>query len=50
MIYVNHKDLLGLYVVVAFIMGGFGSGRWGLHSGKDTVEECLIIDMNRIDD
>lgn len=29
-------------------MGGYGSGRWGFHNSKDTVEECLIIDMNRI--
>ncbi len=29
-------------------MGGYGSGRWGLHSSKDTVEECLIIDINGI--
>jgi hypothetical protein len=29
-------------------MGGYGSGRWMFHTRKETVEECLILDMNRI--
>ncbi len=28
-------------------MGGYGSGRWGLHTRKQTVEESLVLDMNR---
>lgn len=28
-------------------MGGYGSGRWGWHSKKDTVEECRSLDANR---
>ncbi len=29
-------------------MGGFGSGRWLWHTRKTTVEECLILDLNRV--
>ena len=28
-------------------MGGCGSGRWAWHTRKTTVEETLILDMNR---
>jgi hypothetical protein len=28
-------------------MGGFGSGRWGLHTRADTVESCRFLDANR---
>jgi hypothetical protein len=28
-------------------MGGYGSGRWGLHTKKDTVEDCRFLDTNR---
>ena len=28
-------------------MGGYGSGRWGSHSKKDTVEDCRCLDANR---
>ena len=28
-------------------MGGYGSGRWGLHSKATTVEECRSLDVNR---
>ncbi len=27
-------------------MGGLGSGRWGFHTKRDTVEDCLSIDIN----
>ena len=26
-------------------MGGYGSGRWGFHVRKSTVEECLTLDL-----
>ncbi len=29
-------------------MGGFGSGRWGWHSKKTTVEECRQLDVSRL--
>jgi hypothetical protein len=28
-------------------MGGYGSGRWACHTRKTTMEETLILDMNR---
>lgn len=27
------------------VMGGCGSGRWGWHSKKDTVEDCLVLSV-----
>src|SRR5688572_12309392 len=29
-------------------MGGLGSGRWGLHDKKTTVEECLTLDVLKL--
>lgn len=29
-------------------MGGYGSGRWGSHSKRDTVEDCLTLDVNQL--
>lgn len=29
-------------------MGGFGSGRWGWHEKKQTVEECRILNVDRL--
>jgi hypothetical protein len=29
-------------------MGGYGSGRWGWHSKRDTVEDCLALDVNKL--
>ena len=29
-------------------MGGQGSGRWGLHTKRTTVEECLAIDAAKL--
>ena len=29
-------------------MGGFGSGRWGLHSKATTVEECLALPTTHV--
>src|SRR5690349_17103381 len=29
-------------------MGGSGSTRWGCHSKKDTVEECLVLSANQM--
>ena len=28
-------------------MGGYGSGRWGSHVKKDTVEDCRVLDASR---
>jgi hypothetical protein len=28
-------------------MGGFGSGRWGLHTKADTVEDCRSLNVHR---
>lgn len=29
-------------------MGGYGSGRWGYHSKKDTVEDCRTLDIREL--
>jgi hypothetical protein len=29
-------------------MGGFGSGRWGQHTKKTTVEQCLTLNIHRL--
>jgi hypothetical protein len=29
-------------------MGGFGSGRWGWHSKKTTVEDCKTLDLHQL--
>jgi hypothetical protein len=29
-------------------MGGYGSTRWGWHSKKDTVEDCLLLNVNQL--
>ena len=29
-------------------MGGYGSGRWGSHAKKTTVEECLILNVAKL--
>jgi hypothetical protein len=29
-------------------MGGYGSTRWGSHSKKDTVEDCLKLDIHQL--
>jgi hypothetical protein len=29
-------------------MGGFGSGRWGQHTKKTTVEECLTLGIRQV--
>jgi hypothetical protein len=29
-------------------MGGFGSGRWGWHSKKTTVEDCKALDLHQL--
>src|SRR3954462_1340084 len=29
-------------------MGGSGSGRWGWHDKKTTVEECLILSADKL--
>jgi hypothetical protein len=29
-------------------MGGIGSGRWGLHSKRRVVEDCLSLDVNKL--
>jgi len=28
-------------------MGGYGSGRWGTHVKKNTVEDCRVLDASR---
>jgi hypothetical protein len=31
-------------------MGGFGSGRWQLHDKRQTVEDCVILDIAVLND
>jgi hypothetical protein len=28
-------------------MGGYGSGRWNIHTKKDTLEDCRCLEANR---
>src|SRR5215216_5246866 len=28
-------------------VGGYGSGRWGCHSARSTVQECRTLDVRR---
>jgi hypothetical protein len=29
-------------------MGGLGSGRWGCHAKRNTVEDCLVLNLNTL--
>jgi len=29
-------------------MGGYGSGRWGCSTKKNTVEDCLVLNINKL--